>query len=158
MKSRYIVSFAYLLIMTATCLGQSSSRDFHATQPTEIVERIRWNGLTLGIPATPLFKPTTSGIFRVSLYLNLVTPSPLDQNQSLCSTLSWHDDSPNLIKFNGACIFTNDSFTTVTPFATAVIFAKAHEAVQLSTQLSGKVDQFTYDVIVVVEELGTHSH
>ena len=161
--------FVISLLLVSLRQGQPATPNAPETnEQSKIIARLALKGNTGSIPPTTIFTPEIDGIFRVSVYTEIMTSTW--QSVSLCGNLSWHDDSPFLEQtpvltgFNGVgtgAIASLGCLNTLGPegptgnFTTreVVIRAKAHKPVTIDTVLTSPVSPFAYSIHIVAEQL-----
>jgi hypothetical protein len=171
MKQTISSATLFLISLLPVSLRQSQPATPYAPETNErskIIARLALTGKTGSIPPTTIFTPETDGLFRVSVYTEIMTSTW--QSMSLCGNLSWYDDSPFLEQtpvltgFNGVGTGTINSLgclNTLGPegptgnFTTreVVIRAKAHKPVTIDTVLTSPVSPFAYSMHIIAEQL-----
>lgn len=88
-------AISLLLIAFGAAWAASSSSDTTTATLPKVVKKIAFTNRTTTIPATTLLKPTTSGLYRISVYM--VQPFPTSSScENTCGVLTanfrWTDD------------------------------------------------------------------
>jgi hypothetical protein len=137
-----------LAVLSCICVAIYSVGDQRPSQQTTVVRRV-FRGQTGSIPATTLFTPSESGVFRVSAYIELSNNAggyfPED-------FLSWTDDfASNQQAMGGVSGYgTTDGSAYIA--SQMLVTDVANQPIQLSTTVNPNEKGF-YNLYVVVERL-----
>lgn len=135
-----------LSILAGLLLKSDRGRGQGGQQYPIIIRQISLENQTVTSPLVHLFTPTTSGLYRLSGYMNASTQS----SGSACPLFTWFDEvGSQLAIFSGPAGICATAGAEIA--ATAVVHARANEPVNLNTSLEGFTG--TYNVFITVEQL-----
>jgi hypothetical protein len=130
--------------------------------PTFIVAKGKFLNQTAAIPQTNVYVPVDSGLYRISAYATVTTPSNTDNTSYWQFNAEWTDDSGQTYNGGGAQLLSDSNFDQNGSFiwigncqcgATMVLEAKGGTPISISTTLTGPPDNSAYSLYYTLERL-----
>jgi hypothetical protein len=132
--------------------------------PTSVVAKGKFVNQTSPIPQRAIYLPVDNGLYRISAYATVTTPSSTDNTSFWQFNTEWTDDSGQT--YDGSSsqlqLLASNNFNQVGAFdwmgqgnygATLVLEVKGGTPISISTSLNGPPDGSAYSLYYTLERL-----